>query len=243
MNILDFYSQLAKSVRYQQQTTDWLDTLQTFAVLRDLSEVNSENLGKVMKDQDQQFFYSRQWSELSKHPAKISFRYPALFAVPLSAGASNLFAPTKSKEINVIQLAALYPNIQKQENTLRGYKTLRPLEIYPRMAKLLFDSVHYLRQAVLATTNVNPTPTWYHKEELAFYQADGQIIDFNIDLKNTNLFLKSIQHANPENEGGFIDDIGKDYLCGFAVNIRFENDCYAEVQQLDFSRAECPVKL
>jgi len=239
MNTSTLYRLLGEAVKYSPDTPgSKVESLQTFAAVRNAGEWDTENLGKTPIDKAHPFFFSKKWAAMGYSPNNITFDYPALFAVEQFGSLAGVFTGNVKNGAR-IQLSAVYPNVQKLENaTLKASCEFLPtLAIYPKMKALLFQALNYLGGSVYAVVDGNPA-AWYNEGFLQAALAAGDITAYTIQEKETNAFRKQIQAANEAGEMGFIDDEGGHLLCGVSVSFAV-TELYCETVNYSYDTANC----
>lgn len=228
-----FYRILGQAVKYSKAQDKKYKQLQTFAVLRDRSDFAAESLGRTILDRYKPFFYSRKW-EGKKYPAgEVVFEYPALFVIETAPLLETPFAQ-KSQRCTNMQLMVVYPNIEKLENA--GIKAmcekLLTDEIYTLADDLMRQVFLYLRSTIYAT--VGGVDGWHNEKKLI---ADGTT--YTKIERQTNAYLKQLIQDNQIANGIFVDDEGKDMLCGVQYAIRFCETSVCNSQENSFDLITC----
>jgi len=238
MNKNDFYRLLAQAVQFSPDVPgEKIESLQTFGVVRSMAEASTTNLGKTILDKDGPFFFSKKWNALGSPANNVVFEYPALLVVDRFGNASGLFT-NKIEVGSNIQLAALYPNVEKLEDTtLKAMCSQVPIpEIYSRMNALLLAALKYVSGAIYAT--VDGSPGWHNKAQLDAALAAAEIGSYILHEKETNAFKKRMTTANTQADIGYIDDAGSDLLCGVSYTITFK-EVFCDASVYDFDVANC----
>lgn len=223
MTIEDLFKALRDSVKYAVAVNgDKLTALQTFAVINSPEDVNSDTLLKSVRHKDTVYFHSKRWALLNYDPNSLSFDYPILTAERLSFEPRNLFNIKDESQCWVIQLNALYPDIEAVEASAKSLgKHIVREQIPSLMATLLYSTIQYLSEVVFASTDVDVTGSLYHPEELTELQNASKITTYSIDDRLTNRFRRAIKTLNENPSGGVIDWQGRDKLCGVQANLLF----------------------
>lgn len=238
MDLTTFYRILGQSVKYSAASANKWEQLQTFASLRDRSDFAAESLGRTILDRYKSFFYSRKW-EGKKYPAgEVVFEYPALFSIQTAPFVETPFAKTRTRCHNM-QLMWVYPNIEKLENpTLAAMcKNLLTDEIYILCNDLAEQTFLYLKDVVYAT--VDGVNGWHNKARLDYQLAQGDITTYSIIHGETSAYQKQLIQNNQTAQGIYIDDQGKDMLCGVQYSIRFCETSVCNSQENSFDLICC----
>src|SRR5690606_31734524 len=86
-----FYTVLKNIVASQVHTDHKCESLQSFAVLSDYTQIAKEQMTKLLADKDKPYFFSHKWAE-EKYPTnQISYEYPILIAIPGRSNVQGLF--------------------------------------------------------------------------------------------------------------------------------------------------------
>lgn len=82
-----FYVQNSKhgDIKYQESK------LQTFAVLQNYFDLNTENLGRNIASKGKPFFWSREWARSGFNPSKVSYNYPLMGVIETGYSIQNPF--------------------------------------------------------------------------------------------------------------------------------------------------------
>lgn len=236
MNLTEFFQILKESVQHSNPAPNKWEQLQTFAVLRGKNDLNTDNLGKNIYHKDSAFFYSRKWEGEGFNPSAVTFEYPAMIAIPLSASIEN---PLKGQPpCYFIELYFLYPNLEKLEpGVLSACKKLLTEEIYVQMNDMARCTFDYLKGIVYATID-GPLNVWHHSGLLDQMVTDGIITSWTQIMPETARFQAMLRQKNQVAEGGFIDDMGAHMLSGMRYRIGFcEQEC--PTYTFDFTTRNC----
>lgn len=210
-----FFKILSNSAKFSPPTNNKWERLQSFAALRSISDLNSDNLSKNIYYKNKPYFYSRIWAQ-NKYPKdRVKVDFPLLVAVPVSLSANNYFDRNR-EEVYRIELSVLYPNLEKKstESRFNDYKKLLVEEIYPLASDLLLSVFAYISNLVAFTADEYPTQTWMNKGHYDHLLANSDINNPIIDIQSTKSFSNKLRQLNPVMEGVHNDDYGKDLLCG-----------------------------
>lgn len=233
-----FYRILGQAVKYSQATGNKWEQFQTFAVLRDRSDFAAESLGRTILDRYKPFFYSRKWEGKNYPAGNVAFEYPGLFVIETFPLIETPFA-IKTQRCHSIQLICAYPNIEKLEDaTIKAMcKNLLTDEIYILCNDLMQQVFLYLKNTVYAT--VDGVNGWHNQNRLVYQLEQGDISSYSIIQRETNAYQKQLIQDNPTANGVYLDDVGKDMLCGVQYSIRFCETSVCAGQENSFDLVTC----
>jgi len=221
MKKTDFYRLLGEAVRYSPESENKYDQLQTFVVMRSLADLNAESFGRTSLDRFRNFFYSRRWEDTG-YTSSIQPEFPALIAIDRSARLTNFMRHPGNIICPQIQLAVVYPNVERIEGTTpAACEALVSEEIYDLTEKHLLYVLEYIAGAVYASTDVNPVPAWYNSYRLMWEIDQGDIATFSTNQLETNRFVKDMQANNASAVINYIDDVSVNKLCGVSMDVVF----------------------
>ena len=223
-----------------------VDGVQTFAVIRAKSDLNTENLMRSIYSRHKPFIWSKKMDMLKA--SKIVWEYPLLAVQEISYWEENAFSKKGSTQCDKLQLYFLYPNVEicEKASIKQMCERLEPEEIRAKMEKLKGKTFAYLSSLRCAEIiknqgqqNEERETVWYPKELLDLLKNRGDCDNYTIDTKSTNHFKLMLRNRNsPSIKGGIIDDWGADKLCGIAYEIIFCRDCIRE-EGLEFDLSCC----
>ena len=213
--------------------------MQTFAVIRSLDDINSENLGRTPKDRFKPFFYSRKWEALGFPASNVVFEYPAVFVIDRSGRVETPFASRKRRLSN-IQVVVVFPNVEKVEDVSLKAACAQLItdEIYQLTESLAYSVFDFVSGSVFAVTDKHPGGDWFHRSALPVMVTAGQIASYDINEAKTTAQLKMLRTSNVQASIGFVDDVTKDSLCGVSFSLSLVDDV-CSVAGFDFNAKNC----
>jgi len=174
MKLEELYEILKAATRHYPASADRLPCkqLQTFKVfgIDRMAELSTENAGATIYDKNSPYFYSRKWERMDYNPNEISFDFPVLGAVTLSA--DKVFRQNHTKGSYNIQLSVI--DIKKDIADCQGYTheqmqcAIRNVnEIYADCERMLDAVLLFLQNVVKVefTSGANPDG-WYYRPQL-----------------------------------------------------------------------------
>lgn len=227
MNItLDqFYFQLRDAVRYYPAQDLKCLQPQTFRVLAYDAEIAFDGMGATVCDAEKPYFFSRQWEADKRNPNKISAPYPVVTAFAQDGSLKDPFQKI-STQSTVLTIAAWdkYDKEKCQAGRCTGCDSRTPNEIFRDTAQILINVLSYLREVVLATTNVDPDDRLYHLGMLEAMKTAGIITSYTrigMLLNDLSAFNRTVDMRPAERVA--------DLLFGTYVNINFTQQNCASV--------------
>lgn len=140
--IEDFFMVLNQFVRYHESTKHRSERPQTFAVLAEFNDLDTDNLNKTLRDKNKPFFYSREWDKNNYNKSNISFKHPLLAAFVRNGSIKGLFKPKAqqlvSHRVEIAYLDKYYQECAK-EPTGHPYKDRTRNEIFADTHQVLLD--------------------------------------------------------------------------------------------------------
>lgn len=183
----------------------------TFAVLEEFEDLNTDNLNKTLRDKMKVFYYSRLWDKNNYNPSKIEFEHPVLAMFERTFQIKGLFK-LRQKETSGIEIAYLdqYHKTCAMDPTGDECKDRTRNEIYSDTKIMLFNFVKYLKESKYYDGDQNGL---YHPEVITHIDEGATVND---------QLTRQFQHALSQNddvtferwEGGFRD------LYGFFFEIK-----------------------
>lgn len=214
MNLRQFYGLLRDAVEQYPETEESYQRLQTFAVLQSISDLNADNLGHSVFSKGTNYFYSRRWEAANHAANNVVYFPPLLYALPVS----NVFVDpfqVRAYQHVTIEIGALYPNLEKTENTFAATcKRVNRDNIYVLAASWMNYVFGYLTKAVFANTDVDLAYRWHNQDKLEADILSGDISTYTVNTKTTNQFRSDLKNANPRTGGNFVDNFSKNNFCG-----------------------------
>ena len=228
----EFFYYLGQSVKYAPEITvaeNKVVRLSTFATAREPADLNTENLQKTVFDRSGRYFYSRLWEAARKPANRVVFEYPLLVCYDIRPALKGQFGSTNAMQCSTLQLSCLYPNVEKQAQDIKvAAKALLLDEIYRATLQMMQDVATWIKGAVYA--NADGVITWYNYEWLQQEVTDGRIISVIPYDNITNAFKLRNRNMNSNMAGSWVDDLGKDALCGLTLPFEFcEPNCMGSV--------------
>jgi len=144
----DFFMALNQFVRFHEATQFRCQRPQTFAVLDEFSDLDTDNLNKTIRDKNKPFFYSREWDKNNYNKSNISFNRPILATFVKDGSIKGLFSNKQqivSHRVEIAYLDQYYRECAK-EPTGDECKDRTRNEIFADTHKVLLDLGKFLSE-------------------------------------------------------------------------------------------------
>jgi hypothetical protein len=181
MQISNIYQSLKEAVRFYPNVSEPCKAPQTFAVLANVSDLSTPNLGKTICDKNKPYFFSRLWENKKYNPSDLSFQWPAIVVYEENMDLSGVFSNEQKLCYNVT--ISVLDTFDKDCDKLRctGCKGRTPNEVFQDTENILFDVLKYLQDLVITTDD-----TLVHRSALDGTVAEGKTTHFQKALKANN---------------------------------------------------------
>lgn len=205
------YKVMAAAVRYGSSG------LNTFAVIRDLVDVNTPNLNKVKEDYNKPYFYSRSWEHSDYNVSKLGFEYPALLVIEVS------------RWYDMSQSGPTRIRVNLEISAVEQYKKGRLVpELYRDTSHMLVYVLNYMKDVKAYSDGTN---IYYLHTEHAKWLRDTENLTLTELIPETSSYLDSIQYLFKNDISGGPVNYGSDDLYGSFIRGRvweYVDGCKAE---------------
>ncbi len=149
MQIKNIYAALKEAVRYYPTNTDTCKQPQTFAVLSQVSDLSTPNLGKTICDKNKPYFFSRLWENKKYNPSDLSFQWPAIVVYEENMEVKDSFSRDASicYNVTISVLDVFDKDCDKLKCT--GCKGRTQNEVFQDTEDILFNVMRYLTELVI----------------------------------------------------------------------------------------------
>lgn len=231
--LYNFYDILKLIVRHCPEGNKHYERLNSFAVIRSLQDLSTDNLSKSPDYLDSPYFYSRKQAHSGKQ--LVNYDYPACVIIPTN-GTMRFPFSSKSEDCTEMLLSVVYPNLNKTNSTCNECEKLKVEQLFDEMSILL----EYI------TSSLRDVGVYQNGAELLYmpnkimeaFNAKGQYLTAEYDLTRSGLFQKYLQQNNGNLEIRYHDDIGIDNLCGVEVRLQF-CECKEKSYSVDLDLVNC----
>jgi len=237
MTAKDLYRIIREAAEVMPEAELKINRLNCFAVVRNASELNAENLNKNVVYKDKEFFFSRRWAARGYPSNKIEFDFPAVIAIELPGAISMPFTKQRKNRTR-LQLSAVFPNEEILGSTqFTRPKTPQLEEIYKAMLDNISFVLEYISGAVNASID-GGAYEWHNKEKLEYLKTQSIITSYQINQGATATFLKQLNNANQQANTDYLDDVTAFKLVGRSIVINLTESC-SSVASPSFVTADC----
>lgn len=189
MTLKNFYKILQDFVIYQKEQNKRYEWVHTFAVLPNMSSLNSENLGKNSDYKDTPYFWNRAWATGGYKSVDILKGYPALFAFEMSG--------TKSKKESTYSFELSFADILNE--SCKDCKGRVVEDIYCDIDDFISSFINYICDLVCIKVET--------KEGEKTYYCNRQVYECEpfgtVDEKCSKAINQMITQMNNLNSTGF----------------------------------------
>lgn len=228
MNILNFYKVLRGLVKNHSQTSINYEQIQTFAVIRSLQDLNTDNLSKL----DSDYFYSR----LHQQSGDLRVTYPAMVVLPVSGQVRFPFSSSPTR-CQTMLISWLYPNKDKSPQEIcQDCDPLIIEEIYTRMEDLAFYTLAYLKD--LRVYDNGADKLYLSKLHFDAEQTAGNYGSATENIAETQRLQKQFKQDNGSPDLRYHDDISINMLCGVQMTFTF-CQCTSYSYAVDLDNTDC----
>lgn len=149
MQIKNIYAALKEAVRYYPTNSDMCKQPQTFAVLSQVSDLSTQNLGKTICDKNKPYFFSRLWENKKYNPSDLSFQWPAIVVYEENMEVKDAFSRDASicYNVTISVLDVFDKDCDKLKCT--GCKGRTQNEVFQDTEDILFNVMRYLTELVI----------------------------------------------------------------------------------------------
>lgn len=178
--------------------------INTFGVIRNLSDFDTDNLQKTVQYTSKDFFFSRVWHDSQYQPDALRVEYPTLgireetfqLTEPLDIASGR----RRTTHSLILMLADQIPVIESVTgDPFSSARTIEEIgnDLREKMAQLLLT----LGRFIYAETQKAGVPVfegWYDKNHLEDLKADGTLIDNYIEVDNLLSYITAVAPAQGE---------------------------------------------
>lgn len=229
MTKAEFFYYMGQGVKYSPTVTISGKPLRlnTFATAREPTDLLAENLNKTVFDRSGSYFYSRKWEALNKPASNVVFDYPLLICYDIRPKLEGMFQQQETKQCSQMLLSVLYPNVEKQEpGVKKAVKALLLEEIYEATSEMMREQINWIKGAAYMTVTITAPVAgvftgWFNLDWIVDQQTAGNVTEYIVYNTTTNIFRQRNKNLNRMQSGAWVDDLGKDALCGIQVPYEF----------------------
>jgi hypothetical protein len=103
-DLSDIYSEIKRAVKLWPIEDHKPNT---FAVLEDISDIDTPNLGKTILDKDLPYFYSKAWADKQYNPSQVCWSLPAILMIEVDGQLTNDAGGTMNHTIEIVVVDAM----------------------------------------------------------------------------------------------------------------------------------------
>lgn len=196
----DFYQILKDFVRYYPPAAQRCERPQTFAVLEEFADLDTDNLMKTLKDKHKPFFYSRKWEADNFNKSNISYNYPILAIFNDNTTVKGLFKKVQetAPSIEIAYLDQYFRDAAMNESGDDNCKSRVRNEIYRDTLDMILNLGRYLKEVNYYVKD-NKKFGLYHPSAIAALEET----EATVDTKMTRQFQRSLE--NSQNDSTIVE--------------------------------------
>jgi hypothetical protein len=197
---LNLFYRLSKEAAIHLFDQEKCKGVRSFSVIQDMSELSTDNLGKIICDKNLPYFYSLAWQAAGYNPSKIIFDWPLLTAFELDFQNRKRFG-RQSKRCYRIQLSVL-DQYDKDCDKLNcsGCDARTINQIHDDTEAILQNYLSYIHDAEFAV--VDGTPRLINSTYLKYLEDNNLVTTVVRDIQHTKIYQNDLRTEN-ENIAGF----------------------------------------
>lgn len=214
---LNLFYRLSKEAAIHLFDQEKCKGVRSFSVIQDMSELSTENLGKIICDKNLPYFYSLAWQAAGYNPSKIIFDWPLLTAFELDFQNRKRFS-RNSQRCYRIQLSVLDQydkDCDKKKCSGCDARTIN--QIHDDTEAILQNYLSYINDAEFAV--VDGTARLINTTYLNFLIANDLATTVERDKKLTNIYQNSLRQENETISGFRREGIAASNVYGTVMTI------------------------